>query len=247
MDLPPDEIHLWCARPEELIDEAARHAAVGLLSADELRRLRRFRVETPRRRFLAGRAMLRQVLSGYDPRPPATWTFEIARHGRPAIASDNPLNLQFNLSKSCGLVVCAVARDAVVGVDVENVRRRAPLDVADTFFAPSEVAALRALPADRQVDRFFEYWTLKESYIKARGLGLTIPLEQFGFRLESGRPPHIEIDPQQQDDAAAWQFTHLRPTEDHLVALGIRRRQPLDVDADVQVLWHTFRVDQLTS
>jgi 4'-phosphopantetheinyl transferase len=246
MDLPLQEIHLWCARPEELLDEAARHAAVGLLSADELRRLRRFRVEKPRRRFLAGRAMLRRVLSGYDTRPPAAWAFEIARHGRPAIAGGNPLNLQFNLSKSSDLVVCAVTREVIIGVDVENVRRRAPLDVAETFFAPAEVAALRALPLEQQPGRFFEYWTLKESYIKARGLGLTIPLDQFAFRIQAGRSPRIEIDPRQQDDPAAWQFVHVRPTEEHLVALCVRRERPLDTDADVQVLWHPLAVDHLT-
>lgn len=240
MDLPQHAIHLWCVRPEELTNDAARHAAVGLLSADELRRLRRFRVEKPRRRFLAGRAMLRRVLSGYDPRPPATWQFEIARHGRPAIVGDNPLNLQFNLSKSSGLVVCAITRDAIVGVDVENIRRRAPLDVADTFFAPAEVAALRALPLERQPERFFEYWTLKESYIKARGLGLTIPLDQFAFHIEADCSPRIEIDPQQQDDPAAWQFIHVRPSDEHLVALCVCRPQPVEADADVHVLWHSF-------
>jgi 4'-phosphopantetheinyl transferase len=236
MELPPDEIHLWCARPDELIDDAARHAAVALLSADELTRLRRFRVDDPRRRFLAGRAMLRRVLSGYDPRPPASWRFEIARHGRPAIVGDNPLRLEFNLSKSSGLVVCAVARECVLGVDVENIRRHAPLDVADTFFAPVEAAELRSLPTDHRPDRFFEYWTLKESYIKARGLGLTIPLQQFAFHFEAGRPPHIKIDPQQNDDAAAWQFTHLRPTDEHLIALAARRSQALG--NDVHLHWH---------
>lgn len=237
MDLPPREIHVWCARPEELTEDAARHAAVRLLSADELRRLRRFRVEKPRRRFLAGRAMLRRVLSDYDRRPPATWKFEIARHGRPAIAGDNPLDLQFNLSKTSGLVVLAVTRACMIGIDVENTTRRAPLDVAETFFAPAEVAALRALPAEQQASRFFDYWTLKESYIKARGLGLTIPLDQFAFRLETGTPPRIEIDPQQQDEAAAWQFAHLRPTDEHLIALAVRRPQP--VVADLHLHWHS--------
>src|SRR5690606_37373778 len=128
---------------------------------------------------------------------------------------------------------------------VENVRRRAPLDVADTFFAPSEVAALRALPLEQQPQRFFEYWTLKERYIKARGLGLTIPLDQFAFCMEADHPPRIEIDPRQQDDPAAWQFAHVRPTDEHLVALCVRRLQPLDADADVQLWWHPLEVDQL--
>src|SRR5690606_35741943 len=146
--------------------------------------------------------------------------------------------LQFNLSKSSGLVACAITCDALVGVDVENVRRRAPLDVADTFFAPSEVAALRALPLEQQPQRFFEYWTLKESYVKARGLGLTSPRDQFAFCMEADHPPRIEIDPRQQDDPAAWQFAHVRPTDEHLVAVCVRRPQMLE--ADLRVSWRSL-------
>jgi 4'-phosphopantetheinyl transferase len=95
--------------------------------------------------------------------------------------------------------------------------------IADRYFSPHEVRALRALPPDRQRERFFEYWTLKESYIKARGMGLAIPLHQFSFHLDRGTPVTISFDRELEDDPRAWQFDRYRPSERHLMASAIRR------------------------
>jgi len=224
----PGEITIWCARPEELGADSEVHTGLDLLSEDELARWQRFRFGNHRRRFLATRLLVRRVLSMYDPRPPSAWRFHSGAHGRPAIAGENPRGLQFNLSKTGELVVCAVTRDRELGVDVENTTRRAPLDVASRFFAPIEVAELHAHPAEEQPRRFFDYWTLKESYIKARGKGLAIPLDQFAFQLAPDRPPQIEIDPRQQDEADSWQFAQIEPAENYLVALCVRSRQPIE-------------------
>ena len=93
-------------------------------------------------------------------------------------------HLNFNISHTKSLVLLGVTSDGALGVDVENCRsREAPLKIAHQFFAPEELAELQALPRAQQHDRFFEYWTLKESYIKARGMGLSLPFElvQFPF------------------------------------------------------------------
>ena len=84
-----------------------------------------------------------------------------------------------------------------MGVDVEDTERSGEtVEIADQFFSPLEAAALRALPADRQRARFFDYWTLKEAYIKARGMGLAIPLEQFSFLLDDWPAPiRVAFDP----------------------------------------------------
>jgi 4'-phosphopantetheinyl transferase len=99
------------------------------------------------------------------------------------------------------------------------------LDVADRFFSPSEVAALRALPREEQLDRFFFYWTLKESYIKARGMGLAIPLSQFSFELDSARERGIRIrfDPELKDDPARWDFSALSYGRRHAIASSLER------------------------
>src|SRR5690606_33310169 len=95
--------------------------------------------------------------------------------------------LVFNLSHTDGLIACAVSRGREVGVDVEWLDRRGgDIDVADRFFSRYEVQALYAQPPERRRDRFFRYWTLKESYIKARGMGLALPLDRFSFELDRG-------------------------------------------------------------
>jgi 4'-phosphopantetheinyl transferase len=86
------------------------------------------------------------------------------------------------------------------------------------------VRALRALPEAEQDARFFTYWTLKESYIKARGMGLAIPLAHFSLHVPPESPLRISFDPRLDDDADAWQLASMRPSERHLLALAIRRK-----------------------
>jgi 4'-phosphopantetheinyl transferase len=108
-----------------------------------------------------------------------------------------------------------------VSSDVESLGRPAPIEVAERFFAPAEVRALHSLPSDERTQRFFDYWTLKESYIKARGLGLAIPLDRFGFALEPSRRPRLEVDGRVADSGDAWLFD--------LIATCVRRSGPADL------------------
>ena len=223
--LPEGEVHLYLARPDDLLAPGRAEAARALLTPDEIARHDRYHFEEGRLLNLATRVLARTVLSRFEPVAPAGWRFVPGPHGRPEIEG-HPTALRFNLSNTRGLVVCAVARGAEVGVDVERLDRRAPLDVADRFFARAEVAELRALPPDRQPSRFFDYWTLKESYIKARGLGLALPLGKFAFVISEGQPPRVEIDPSVGDDGSRWQFTQLEPTPEHRVAVCAERSAP---------------------
>src|SRR4029078_6585429 len=111
-----------------------------------------------------------------------------------------------------------------VGVDVEDrTRKGETVQIADRFFSPVEVAALRALPEERQRERFFDYWTLKEAYIKARGMGLAIPLDQFSFLLEPDMPIRIAFDPRLADDPLAWQFEQFALGGSHQTSAAVRR------------------------
>ena len=155
------------------------------------------------------------------------WRFAANEYGRPAIVEpEEARGLSFNLSHTRGLIVCLVARGREVGVDVENRERNGELlKIAHRYFSPSEVEALRALPARDQHERFFVYWTLKESYIKARGMGLAIPLAQFSFEVdEPKRGIRISFDPRLEDDPARWQFTMLSYGKRHPIAASISSR-----------------------
>ncbi len=120
-------------------------------------------------------------------------------------------------------MACAVSVGREVGVDVERIDRQLVHDVAERFFSEREVADLRALPIDEQETVFFDYWTLKESYIKARGLGLALPLGQFTFLRTPGRAPSIAFAPELHDDPTSWQFAQFWPTSEHRMAVAVRR------------------------
>jgi len=166
------------------------------------------------------------MLSTFADVKPADWPLAIDDHGRPHLASrpSGTPDLRFNLSHTPGLVACAVTVGREVGVDVEHIGRQLVHDnIPERFFSAREVAALRARPDAEQRVVFFDYWTLKESYIKARGLGLALPLGQFSFICAPGHAPTIEFAPELHDDPASWQFAQFWPTAEHRMAVAVRR------------------------
>jgi 4'-phosphopantetheinyl transferase len=211
----------------ENVDDAQ---VMAILSHDEIRRAGSFRFERDRRLFTFARALVRRTLSRYVNVPPSSWRFGSSPLGRPFILFPTEARtLRFSASHTDGLVMCAVAAGRDVGADVERVLDCAPLEIADRFFASREAEAIRASNGAEQTLSFFSYWTLKESYIKARGLGLSLPMNKFSFRLSPGASPSLHIDPGLGDQAAGWHFLSLRPTQSHCAALCIRNLEKSNV------------------
>jgi 4'-phosphopantetheinyl transferase len=219
--LSPLQIHLWYSRVPAEIDAALAARYRALLTPEEAAQLARFYFERDQRRYLLTRALVRTVLSRYAPVEPGEWRFEPTTHGRPVITNPHPLarRLSFNISHTSTAVVLAVTTGRDIGVDIECTDRDAPLEVADRFFSPSEAAALRQLPKPAQPHRFWELWTFKESYIKARGLGLSLPLDTFSFHFEREGEVRLSIDETLNDSPARWALWQLRLDTDHLLAL----------------------------
>jgi 4'-phosphopantetheinyl transferase len=216
----PDEAHLWYT-PTARVSSALLDAQRAILDGDERARADRFVFPRHGAAFTIAHALVRCALSRYAAVAPSHWRFVTNDHGRPRVQSPPLDGLDFNLSHADGIAVVLVGR-GVLGVDVEPLARRAPLEVADRYFAPAEVRALAALPPAERPRRFLEYWTLKESYIKARGLGLALPLDAFAFDLDSGPRPRISFAPAIEDDGARWWFTHVSPTGGDLMAVALR-------------------------
>ena len=121
-------------------------------------------------------------------------------------------------------MAAAFTTGAEVGVDVERLARRtATMDVARRFFAPAEVATLERVPEAAREETFFAFWTLKEAYLKARGLGLSAPLGAFAFDL-SAEPPHVSFEPPIDDRPDRWQFARRAPGPLHRLAVAVERR-----------------------
>lgn len=224
--LPPAEIHLWLAFYDEITDEHLLSDYRALLNPAEKEQELRFYFAKDRLRYLVTRALVRTVLSRYALIDPKELAFSTNAYGRPEIANAQAGEecLSFNISHTHSLIVLGVTKGRDLGVDVENFRaREALIDIADRYFAPPEVAALSAVPPHQQQYRFFEYWTFKESYIKARGMGLSLPLDKFSFHYADDRAVEIAIDPELADDAARWQFWQFRPRSEYLVAICAER------------------------
>jgi 4'-phosphopantetheinyl transferase len=222
------ELHLWHA-DIAVVGENLLAAYRELLTAEERARNERFVFERDRRQDLVTRALVRTVLSTYRPEvDPRDWRFEVGKYGRPAITAPVTSGaLHFNLSHAGGVVVCLVGERPEIGVDVEDTQRTSPtIEIADRFFSPAEATALRALSPERQQERFFVYWTLKEAYIKARGLGLQIPLDQFTMCVDEGEPATIAFGPEIDDDPSNWQLLSRPFGPRHWLAAAIRRRGP---------------------
>jgi 4'-phosphopantetheinyl transferase len=219
-------IDIWLAFYHEMDDQALRSELRRLLTDEERRREVRFYFPDDQKRYLITRAMVRTILSRYLPLPAVDWRFDANEYGRPRIANPGDWGgLSFNISHTKGLIALAITGGRELGVDVENVAdREVSIDIADRFFAPPEVEELYRVPAELQQDRFFEYWTFKESYIKARGMGLSIPLDQFNFYYPHERAVRIAIEPKLGDDANRWSFWQFRPTPKYLLALCAERR-----------------------
>jgi 4'-phosphopantetheinyl transferase len=165
------------------LDVAAERLAElqASLSDDERARAERFVLERHRRRFVAARGTLRELLARELGERPRALRFEYGPHGKPRLRG---AELGFNASHSQDLALYALARGRELGVDVEALREDVDhAAIAARFFSPSEREALRGTPADARAGAFFSIWTRKEAFVKLLGGGLAIPLDSFDVSL----------------------------------------------------------------
>lgn len=212
-----DEVHVWRV---ELGQTPAIIGELGeTLSADERERAARFHFEKDRQSYICARGALRSILARYLGRTPGGLSFTYNPYGKPALADESD-DLRFNLSHAVGVALCAVARGREVGVDVEWPRAEfATMDVAERFFSRSEVEALRARAEDAPA-AFFNCWTRKEAYIKARGEGLSHPLHTFTVSLAEGASASLLRTDNEPAEAARWTLRALPLGGGYVAALA---------------------------
>jgi 4'-phosphopantetheinyl transferase len=211
---------VWFAYPGQVAGPELAELR-GVLSPGEKQRETRFYFERDRVSFLVTRALLRSSLSRYVDVPPAAWEFALSAHGKPRIASPALAGLHFNVSHARGLSLCIVA-DHEVGIDVENVARGTVLGVMHRSFSPQERADVLTRAEPERSRRFFEYWTVKEAYAKARGLGLALPFDEIGCRFDA-HGVNLRLGAGCDDDAGRWQVRSWAATPVHVAAAVVGR------------------------
>ena len=208
LDVSPDEIH-------ELF---------RVLSPAERQRAMRFRHLIDRRRFIAVRASLRQLVAAeldMDPREPA---IEVGTYGKPRLTGECALSgLQFNVSHSGDVAVIVLTHDRQVGVDVEVVRSLPDMDaLVEQNFSQREREEYAELPSDMHTVAFFNCWTRKEALIKAWGYGLSYPLDQFDVSLRPQEPARIHRLADVDGEHCGWEIHDFAPLPDTIAAIAVQ-------------------------
>ena len=218
-----DEVHVWRATLDRTPSQI--QSFLHNLAADEQARAERFYFERDREHFIVARGVLRAILGGYLNRVPGCLSFCYSSHGKPALAGESDGDaIRFNVSHSHGVALYAVTRGREVGIDLERIRfDLAVAEIAERFFSRREVAMLRTLPAEVQRQAFFRCWTRKEAYIKARGEGLSLPLDQFDVSLAPGEPAAVLGTQRDPSEASRWSLQELTPAPGYVAALAVER------------------------
>jgi len=204
--LAANEIHIWRANLDLAPNSVARLSA--FLSGAEISRAARFFRPSDRQRFVVARGVLRELLGGYVHKPPATLVIDTGVRGKPALHDGAGTSaLRFNLSHSHGLALYAFVLHRELGVDVEWIRPEVAREaLEERYFSSEELLELRTLPQESHSEAFFLCWTRKEAYIKARGEGLSIPLDTFSVSLTPGQPACLS-----SDDYERWSIHSISP------------------------------------
>lgn len=231
--LAPGEIHLWRIALSREADLVQRRAL--LLSSDERARMRRFHFDLHRERFAIRRGALRVLLGCYLQIDPGHVTFQYSSRGKPELEQPTQDHvLRFNLSDSSDWALLGVTLDHPIGVDIEHLR---PLPDADTlardYFSSLEHEKYRSIAPMERLAGFYNCWTRKEAWLKARGDGLSVPLDSFDVTLVPGQPPRLLGVRNAPVDPRRWSLYACTPADDYVAAIAVERE-------DSQLLQMTF-------
>lgn len=227
-----NQVHIWLINFEKA--EKNRADFKKLLSQEERERAARFYFDKDTLRYSVTRALLRSVLAKMLHVTPQEIEFIHNQYGKPAL--NQKTNLYFNISHSGNYGLMAITDRTEIGVDVEHFRKEMTAEnIAQRFFSPKEVADFNALPKEQKLEGFFNCWTRKEAFIKAVGMGLSLPLNSFDVTLTPGVEPHVLDVRYNNIPKTQWHLQNIVMEEKYAAAF-ILRAQNFNIN-----FWHTER------
>jgi len=223
LSLPRNEIHIWCASLD--VPSSTARSLLKLLSPDEVDRADSFYFEPERSRFIIRRGCLRMILSRYLGVLPEGLCYLYNSFGKPSLNTKTAQNgIYFNVSHSNELALFAFSMQKEIGVDIEYIRSDIEIDqIAQTLFSSPEKHSLDSLTDRDKLEGFYNCWTRKEAFIKAIGMGLSIPLDQFDVSLVPGEAPFLLALRSELTDIEKWTILDLQPAPGYVGALAIEK------------------------
>lgn len=213
-----------------------------ILDEKEIARLDKFRFEKDKKSFLISHVLLRQVLADYVQQQPTEISFSENNYGKPFLSGVNGSEIEFNLSHTEKYVCCCVTNTFPIGIDVEMIKDMDDcLLIASNYFSENEVCDLKSQDPKSQNRYFFKLWTLKEAFIKANGLGLSMPLDSFEFNIDTNRDiffrytdletTSINSKSDEKKNQSEWFFDQIELESDCFLAVAAKKR----VDEQIKI------------
>ena len=216
LDLQSHQVDIWRARLN--LPNDSLKVLDATLSADETERAARFHFLEDRDRFIAAHGCLRDILARYLHCKPGRLILSVNQYGKPVLED---YKLEFNLSHSGDFALVAITSERKVGVDIERFRSDIEFEsIASRYFSQSEVSELLALTSEQKAHGFFNCWTRKEAYIKAHGLGLSLPLEGFDVSLIPNEPVILRATRPDPQEATRWTLLSLEVDSGYVSAVA---------------------------
>jgi 4'-phosphopantetheinyl transferase len=221
-ELQPGQVDIWRLDLNAFQEPSLLRSYRNLLSREELDRLQRFAFDDIRQNYLLSHALTRIVLAGYERVLPSALSFTRNEFGRPEL-SDSQAGLRFNLSHVIGSAALAITKNWDIGIDLEcDDRPISPLPVAERYFAAAEIDWLRRQMPESQKSAFTGLWSLKEAYLKARGTGLYMALDDFAIDVADSDHPRLAFQAGVEDDPNDWKLYLFRPAANCALSVAIR-------------------------
>ncbi|SFE23021.1 4'-phosphopantetheinyl transferase [Paenibacillus algorifonticola] len=223
-------IEVYMLRLDERKAAALYPVMLNYVSESKREAVRRYRRPIDAYRSLTGEILARLAISKRWQLSNDELSFYKNEFGKPLLHNPS-IGCHFNVSHSGDWVVCAFG-DCPVGIDIERMKPQ-DLSIAERFFTSDEYKMLMSLAGSRQLTYFYQLWTLKESYIKAVGKGMSIPLDSFSFLIKEDG----EVAASLEEGASAAYFMQTFADDDHAMALcAFHQMVPIFKELDYEEL-----------
>lgn len=219
-ELTPHNIHIYAMDLSSHLLELDKR--LGHLSLEERKHAERLPRDPLYQRYVLQRSFLREKIGHYLKKNPHDIDFQYSKHGKPSIKpldSNGSESLMFNLSHSEDLLVMAFGLNLALGIDVEKLKLKPLEKIVRRFFSKSETEAYLAATEIQKMEVFYNCWTGKEAYLKAKGEGISIDLSSFSVESQINLPPRLTSATWDEQEISRWKFYRFKPRKGFIATL----------------------------
>ena len=214
-----NQLHVWQVNFSKQLDNISFF--LNLLSDNEKEKASKFCFKKDQNQFIISRGALRILSAAYLDMNAKEIEFKYGEYGKPEF--DFNSDLKFNVSHSGNLGTIGFVKNFDIGIDVEKIKNDFDvLEIVSNYFSELEIETLKKLPKEMHTEYFYRCWTRKESFIKAKSLGLTFPLDSFSVCINSDKKTELLETKWDDTEKHKWKLFTFSPQLNYIGAVSIQ-------------------------